>query len=104
MIFFSKNDDILNNKLTFSCRGHADSSALNYLSQDLVCCAVSAIAQCACLGCKEYGVVSEIRGNGRLEFMCINPSREQRVIIDTAIIGLNELKRQYPESFESEVR
>lgn len=80
-------------------RGHA-----NYAESgtDIVCAAVSAIGQTAAHGCKVFDAYTEIRHcqKGHIVFVCEDKT-ETNAIIRAALIGLDEVKAQYPECFKA---
>lgn len=83
----------------FGCCGHAghDEKHIDAAGNNLVCAVVSAVAQTAAAGCGEYAsrYDEKARTAGRLEFICSrNPETE--AIVRTALLGLDEVARQYP--------
>ena len=82
-------------------RGHA-----NYAKkgQDIVCAAVSTIGQVAALGVKKYDPQVDIKkmASGHISFTC-KRSQETEAIIYTAIAGLDEVAKEYPENVKEAV-
>lgn len=81
--------------------GHANSFFVDKDGNDLVCAVVSTIMQCAYAGCEKYSAECSIIQcyGGHFSFKCrSNPNT--RAIIDTALIGLREAARQFPESIK----
>lgn len=67
--------------------------------KDIVCSGISAILQTAFLGLLRF-VNSDISGSfskGSM-FMSVNPSDASDAILETMLIGLQEIERQYPEN------
>lgn len=89
------------NEITFKCTGHADGGTKDAAGNNLVCAAVSAIAQTCAAGCSEYAdfYKEKYRGSGQLEFRCSN-NLQTKAIVDAALIGLGEVERQYPEQVQ----
>lgn len=87
----------------FCCRGHAGykEKYIDSAGNNLVCAVVSAIVQTCAAGCGEYANRYEEKAceNGHLEFICSrNPQTE--AIVRTALLGLDEAVRQYPEQVQ----
>lgn len=88
-----------NKFIELTADGHAESFFLDKDGNDLVCAVVSTILQCAYAGCEKYSAECSIIRcyDGHFSFKCrSNPNT--RAIIDTALIGLREAARQFPES------
>ena len=76
----------------YSVIGHAEFAEHG---QDIVCAAISAIAQTALLGLNKYcKVVSQVEG-GDMTVLFV-PNDESITIIDTMLMGLKEVEREYP--------
>jgi uncharacterized protein len=68
---------------------------------DIVCAGISAIVQTAAIGCRNYDPKTEITSqNGGFVFVC-KDKPITRAIIKTAILGLEQMKEQYPTCFDS---
>lgn len=79
-------------------RGHA-----NYVKKghDPVCAAVSAIGQTAMAGCMVFDDRTHVKQcrKGYMVFVC-KDNTETNAIIRTALMGLNGVKKQYPQCFK----
>lgn len=80
-------------------RGHADYAK----GDDIVCAAVSAIGQTAAQGCGYYDSKTDVQHcqKGHIVFVC-DKTAETVAIINTALLGLNAIKLQYPQCFTKE--
>lgn len=80
-------------------RGHAGYARKN--KDDIVCSAISAIAQSALYGCSAYDkelVLNKIQ-KGYVHFIC-RKTPETNAVILAAVLGLNAIKEQYPQCFK----
>lgn len=86
------------NYIAFTCEGHAHGGARDAEGCNLVCAIVSAIAQTCAAGCAEYARFYKETAweDGRLGFICWK-NEQTEAIMRTALIGLDEAARQYPE-------
>lgn len=86
------------NYIAFTCDGHAHGGKRDAEGYNLVCAIVSAIAQTCAAGCEKYAKFYKETAweGGRLGFIC-NKNQQTEAIMDTALIGLDEAARQYPE-------
>lgn len=68
---------------------------------DIVCAAISAIAQTAALGCQQWDPKIKIIAatEGDFCFTCKATSKT-RAIVQAAVLGLQEIKRLHPQCFE----
>jgi uncharacterized protein YsxB (DUF464 family) len=86
--------------------GHGD----GIKGEDIVCSAVSALAQTALSGLLHYGkedVISRMRKGEMLIRVKENASKEHReafnIILSTLYLGLENIRRNYPERVSLEV-
>lgn len=86
----------------FSVSGHADAYS-EELGYDIVCASVSAIVLTAALGLKE---VLKVNGKFESDFGILlvdlgkNSNNETEIIIQTMLIGLEKISRQYPNKIK----
>lgn len=89
------------NRIGLWSRGHA-----NFVKKgdDIVCSAVSAIVQTAMLGCQQYDANTNIRccQKGHFSFTC-QKSEVTQAIIEAAFLGLDNIRKQYPQCFFEKV-
>ena len=82
-------------------RGHA-----NYAKKgaDIVCAAVSTIGQVAALGVSKYDPQADVKHmtSGHISFTC-KRTPETEAIVYTAIAGLDEVAKEYPENVRESV-
>ncbi|MBC3536416.1 ribosomal-processing cysteine protease Prp [Megasphaera hominis] len=87
-----------NNRLSgFQIRGHAD---YDESGSDIVCAAVSVLAQTALLGLLEYAGEESITYGQDDGFLSVHVKKsvpEAEVILHTMVLGLQEIVRQYGE-------
>jgi uncharacterized protein YsxB (DUF464 family) len=79
----------------FTSVGHAEYDEEGY---DIVCAGVSAVTQTALVGLlhfQEDAVVYEVK-KGRLAVSLKVVSEKSNVILETMVLGLEEMARQYP--------
>ena len=101
MVYFTKivppTDD---NIIGLLIRGHANYAKKD--KDDIVCSAISAIAQTALYGCGAYSVcnVNKVQ-KGYVSFTC-NKTIQTEAIIDSAVLGLKAIKKTYPKCFKED--
>lgn len=79
------------------CTGHANYAPKGF---DIVCASVSAIVQTAGLGIDKLDPAAVVEvGDGSFSIACKDRPKT-RAIIDTAVLGLDAIKEQYPENFD----
>ena len=94
MITYQKVTD--SGKIGLICTGHANYAPKGF---DIVCASVSAIVQTAALGVQKYDPQALVNvGDGSFAIACYDKSKT-RALIDTAIMGLDAVREQHPESF-----
>lgn len=84
----------------FTVSGHA---GYNEAGNDVVCSAVSALAQTALLGMLRYSDENQVlyeQKDGFLSAFAVNGNEAIRVILGTMVLGLEQIARQYPEYAE----
>lgn len=85
-------------KLGLAVRGHA--TGHESPSGNVVCAAVSAVAETAVRGCAHYdGAIKAEDGAGLLAFRC-RSTPETAAIITAALLQMQEIEKRYPECFE----
>lgn len=80
----------------FSVRGHAQAAPHG---QDIVCAAVSALAQSAVLGLERYlAVPLQLRVEEGLLLARLeqSPDAQSNAVLETMLLGLREIERLYP--------
>lgn len=89
---------LIDKDIFFSCSGHAEGDERDKDGNSLICAIVSAIAQTCAAGCDEYADRYSERAftAGHLEFIC-SRNAQTEAITKSAVIGLNEAARRYPE-------
>lgn len=76
--------------------GHANYAPKGF---DIVCASISAIVQTAAIGCKHFDPKTTISAkDGDFLFAC-KATGKTRPIIKAAMMGLEQVKEQYPECF-----
>lgn len=101
MVYFTKISSPANeNIIGLLVRGHANYAKKD--KEDIVCSAVSAIAQTALYGCNEYSKcnINKIQ-KGYVSFTC-DKTIQTEAIIKSAILGLKAIKETYPKCFKEE--
>lgn len=88
MIQITRKDD------SFKVVGHAGYAEHG---KDIVCSAISAIAQTAYLGAEQYAETQVRQAEGYFYVVMGNRSREAEAIVDTAFLGFKEIAKQYPD-------
>lgn len=94
MITIKLQYDNLNNLIGFTTSGHSDYSESG---SDIVCSAVSALTQTALLGLLRFAKEQthyQIE-QGLLTLHIDYPTQESSVILETMVLGLEEIARQY---------
>ena len=96
MISYTKPQDHGNIGLIVT--GHADYAPKG--QDDIVCAAVSAIAQTAAMGVARYDAKANIQiATDEGVAIACRDRPKTRAVIDTAILGLDNIRRQYPQCF-----
>lgn len=88
-----------NNLIGILIRGHANYAKKN--KDDIVCSAISAIAQTAIFGCSMYDKHCKVNKlqEGYVSFTC-KKTIQTEAIINSALLGLNAIKKTYPKCFK----
>ncbi len=79
----------------FTTTGHAE---YNEEGSDIVCAAVSALTQTALLGLLQYAGPSDVQytvQKGQLAVQLKRSCQEADIILNTMVLGLEEIARQY---------
>ena len=78
----------------FTIRGHAEYAEHG---RDIVCSAISAIAQTAVLGLETYGFLTKEVQPGYMHVVLQTSSIETMAIMATMEMGMVQISKQYPE-------
>lgn len=84
-------------KKGFRVSGHANYDGYGL---DIVCSAVSALAQSVGLTLNYYYNISYVTGDGYLYVDVINPDKNTEKILKVFELGVKEIKREYPNHIE----
>ena len=95
MISYTKPQD--HGKIGLIVTGHA---GYGPAGNDIVCSAVSAIAQTAAMGVARYDAKANIQiaTDDGVAIACRDRPKT-RAVIDTAVLGLDNIRKQYPQCF-----
>ncbi|MBU1262868.1 ribosomal-processing cysteine protease Prp [bacterium] len=88
--------------VSFSAEGHSD---YKRKGEDIVCAGVSSILQTAVLGLKDYlkADVELIKETAKMMVKLKNsPTAESQIILETMLLGLHEIEREYPAKVKIE--
>ena len=104
--------DIYRDKEEKVCRYRASGHcSFDEKGKDIVCASASVLLQVAILGISEYCGVKPVIGisDGKLnchipEVSDLQKARDIQVILETMLIGLKEIEKQYPDNIKIKIR